>query len=98
MGKSRRQSSLVKSIQKGLKRDPNRFKKTCWGQLIAFFTINGVKLIKYEPTLFNTLRYEVWEFKEDDYQASFRPTNGQLALKAMGDLGYSGSVCLDKSP
>ena len=92
MGHKRRQASLIKSIQKGLKRDPERFKKTCWGQLIAFFTVNGVKLIRYEPEKFTHLRQEVWEFSEDDYQASFRPTNGQPPLKAMGDLGYSGSV------
>ncbi|KAJ5224015.1 hypothetical protein N7468_008557 [Penicillium chermesinum] len=91
MGQSRRQSSLVKSISKGVSRDPDRFKKTCWGQLVAFFTINGIKLIRYEPKLFNTLRHEAWELNEDDYQASFRPTNGQPPLKAMGDLGYSGS-------
>jgi hypothetical protein len=39
MGNSRRQSALTKSIQAGLLRDHDRFKKTAWGHFIAFFTL-----------------------------------------------------------
>jgi hypothetical protein len=92
MGKSRRQSALTKSIQAGLLRDPDRFKKTTWGHFIAFFTLYRIKLIRFEEELFARLRQEYWKFNENEYQASFRTTSGQPPLKSMGDLGYSGSV------
>ena len=92
MGPSRRESSLTKSIQSGLLRDPDRFKKMPWGRFLAFFTFHRIKLIRHEKHLFAKLRQEVWKFNEDEYQASFHTTNGQPPLKTMGDLGYSGSV------
>jgi hypothetical protein len=94
MGKNRRQSALTKSIQAGLLRDPDRLKKTAWGHLLAFFTLYRIKLIRFEEELFAKLRQEVWQFNENEYQASFRTTDGQPPLKSMGDLGYSGSVSL----
>jgi hypothetical protein len=94
MGKNRRQEALTKSIQSGLLRDPDRFKKTVWGQFIAFFTIRRIKLIRHERHLFAKLRREVWNFDEDEYQSSFHTTSGQPPLKMIGDLGYSGSVSL----
>lgn len=94
MGKKRRQSALAKSIQSGLLRDPDRFKKTAWGQVIAFFTFRRIKLIRHERHLFAKLRQEVWNFDEDEYQSSFHTTSGQPPLKMIGDLGYSGSVNL----
>ncbi|KAJ5432202.1 uncharacterized protein N7458_011358 [Penicillium daleae] len=51
MGNSRRQSALTKSIQAGLLRDPDRFKKTAWGHFIAFFTLYRIKLIRFEEDL-----------------------------------------------
>lgn len=92
MGPSRRESALTKSIQSGLLRDPDRFKKTPWGRFLAFFTLRRIKLVRYEKHLFAKLRQEVWKFDEDEYQASFHTTSGQPPLKSMGDLGYSGSV------
>lgn len=92
MGKNRRQSTLTKSIQSGLLRDPDRCKKTAWRRFIAFFTFHRIKLVRHEQQLFLKLRQEVWKFDEDEYQASFRTTSGQPPLKMMGDLGYSGSV------
>lgn len=92
MGNNRRQSALTKSIQSGLLREPDQCKKTAWGRFFAFFTCLRIRLIRFEPELFAKLRKEVWNFDEDEYQASFRSTNGQPPLKMMGDLGYSGSV------
>ncbi|KAJ5195421.1 uncharacterized protein N7498_008859 [Penicillium cinerascens] len=92
MGKNRRQSALAKSIQSGLLRDPDRFKKTAWGKIIAFFTFRRIKLIRHEQDLFAKLRQEVWNFNEDEYQSSFHTTSGQAPLKMIGDLGYSGST------
>ncbi|KAJ5160870.1 uncharacterized protein N7482_007874 [Penicillium canariense] len=92
MGNRRRQSALTKSIQAGLLRDPDRFKKTAWGYLIAFFTFHRIKLVRFNENLFAKLRREIWKFNEDEYQASFRTTSGQPPLETMGDLGYSGST------
>ena len=89
---SRRQSTLAKSIQAGLLDDSGRFKKSIWGQILAFFTFRRIMLIRYETYLFAKLRQEIWNYDEDEYQASFRTTSGQPPLKAMGELGYSGSV------
>jgi len=44
--------------------------------------------------MFAKLRQEVWNFDEDEYQASFHTTSGQPPLKMIGDLGFSGSVNL----
>lgn len=92
MGTSRRQSSLSKSIQSALTRDPDRFKKTALGKLIAFFSVYRIKLVRHEKILFGQLRQDVWQFDEDEYKGSFHTTRGQPPLKTMGDLGYSGSV------
>ena len=92
MGASHRESALTKSIQSGLLRDPDHFKKTPCGRFLAFFTVRRIKLLRHERHLFAQLRQEVWKFDEDEYQASFHTTSGQAPLKAMGDLGYSGSV------
>lgn len=92
MGNNRRQSALTKSIQSGLLREPDQCKKTAWARFLAFFTFHRIKLVRYELELFAKLRKEIWNFDEEEYQASFRTTSGQPPLKAMGDLGYSGSV------
>ncbi|KAJ5662794.1 hypothetical protein N7462_011720 [Penicillium macrosclerotiorum] len=88
----RRQSALIRSIQAGLLRDPDRFKKSAWGHFVAFFTFQRIKLVRFESQLFAKLRQDVWNFDENEYQASFHTTRGQLPLSAMGDLGYSGST------
>lgn len=92
MGTKRREKALAKSIQAGLLRDPDRFKKSAWGSIRAFFTVYRIKLIRHEMHLFAKLREDIWRFDESEYQASFRTTSGQPPLKMMGDLGYSGSV------
>jgi hypothetical protein len=98
MGTKRREKALAKSIQAGLLRDPDQFKKSAWGSILAFFTFQRIKLIRHEKHLFEKLRQEVWSFDESEYQASFRTTSGQPPLKMMGDLGYSGSVgCIKTS-
>lgn len=92
MGTKRREKALAKSIQAGLLRDPEKFRKSAWGSILAFFTFHRIKLVRHEVKMFQDLRKEVWNFDEDGYQASFRTTSGQPPLKMMGDLGYSGSV------
>ncbi|KAJ5819153.1 hypothetical protein N7474_004744 [Penicillium riverlandense] len=92
MDNHRRQSGLTKSIQSALLHDPDRFKKTVFKRFLFFFRVYNIKLIRYERQLFANLRQEVWCFDEDEYLASFRTTSGRAPLKAMGDLGYSGST------
>ncbi|KAJ5102561.1 hypothetical protein N7532_003090 [Penicillium argentinense] len=95
MGTKRREKALAKSIQAGLLRDPDQFKKSVWGSILAFFTLHRIKLLRHEMHLFAKLRQEIWQFNEDEYHSSFRTTSGQPPLKMMGDLGYSGSVSND---
>lgn len=92
MSPTRRESALTKSIQAGVLRDPDRFQKSCWERMTAFFMISRIKLVRFESHLFIRLRREVWNFNEDEYQASFHTVSGQQPLKSVGDLGYSGSV------
>ncbi|KAJ5742404.1 uncharacterized protein N7511_011423 [Penicillium nucicola] len=89
---NRRQKSLSKSIQSALTRDPDRFKKSALGKLVAFFSVYRIKLVRHEKILFDQLRQDVWQFDDHDYKGSFHTTRGQPPLKTMGDLGYSGST------
>ncbi|KAF7719991.1 Phosphatidylinositol-4-phosphate 5-kinase [Penicillium ucsense] len=93
MRKNRRQSALTKSIQTGVLRDPaQQSHKTAWGRLLAFFSLFKIKLVRHEQEFFRTLRRDIWQFDENEYQDSFRTSGGQPSLKTMGDLGYSGST------
>jgi hypothetical protein len=64
-------------------------------RIIAFFTIFSLTLARYRASLFKKLRNEVWELEEEEYTESFRsPSKSKRTdLVAVGDLGYSGSVC-----
>lgn len=90
MKQSRRESALIKSIQSALTREKES-KKTILKKFLAFFSVRRTKLSRHERELFDKLRLEIWNFDQTEYQASFH-TRGQLPLKTVGDLGYSGSV------
>ncbi|CAI7646297.1 unnamed protein product [Penicillium bialowiezense] len=92
MKQSRRESALIKSIQSALTREKES-KKTTLKKFLAFFSVRRTKLSRHERELFDKLRLEVWNFDQTEYQASFH-TRGQLPLKTVGDLGYSGSTFL----
>lgn len=92
---SRRQSMLTRSIQYALFHDPETFKKTPIGRILAIFCIFYIKLIKYQSDLFRKLRNDIWMINDREYEASFRTTADQRRpLQLVGDLGYSGSVRL----
>jgi hypothetical protein len=61
----------------------------------AFFAIFGLTLARYRASLFKKLRSDIWEIEEEGYIESFRsPSKSKRTdLVAIGDLGYSGSVC-----
>jgi hypothetical protein len=64
-------------------------------RIIAFFAIFSLTLARYRASLFKKLRNELWELEEEEYTESFRsPSKSKRTdLVAVGDLGYSGSVC-----
>jgi hypothetical protein len=64
-------------------------------RVVAFFSIFHLPLTRYRIDVFKKLRNDIWEMEEADYTESFRSrTNDRRTdLIAIGDLGYSGSVC-----
>jgi hypothetical protein len=65
-------------------------------RIIAFFAIFSLSLARYRARLFQKLRNETWQIEEEEYTESFRSPskNKRTDLVAIGDLGYSGSVCV----
>jgi len=62
-------------------------------RFIAWFSLFQLVLTRYQASLFKHLRTEVWRLDEDEYNESFRRSDGKKGgLKPIGDLGYSGSV------
>ena len=55
----------------------------------AFFYIYSLVLAKHRPDLFERLKENTWNISQDEYKSSFHTED---ALKAMGDMGYSGST------
>lgn len=92
MARSRRHAALAKSIQLALFRDPKAFRQTLIGQILAFFSLFYLKLIRYDAETFLIMRKEAWGIDEDEYKSSFRSEDKTLPLQPMGDLGFSGSV------
>ncbi|EAU38153.1 conserved hypothetical protein [Aspergillus terreus NIH2624] len=88
----RRQTALSRSIQRALFRDPDTFRKTLIGRILAFFSLFYIKLIRYGHKTFRTLRNDVWQIDEAEYRASFRSEDCTHPLTPMGDMGFSGST------
>lgn len=65
-------------------------------RILAFFSLFQLSLSRYRDRIFRKLRNELWQIDEDEYTESFRsPSKGKRTdLKSVGDLGYSGSVCI----
>ena len=53
MARSRRHAALAKSIQLALFRDPKTFRRTWIGQILAFFSLFYLKLIRYGDDSFH---------------------------------------------
>jgi len=63
-------------------------------RIIAFFAFFNLTLARYRASLFQKLRNEIWHIEEEEYTESFRGSKRRRTdLIAVGDLGYSGSVC-----
>lgn len=90
---NRRQAALTRSIQSALFRDADTFKKSVIGQMLAFFSIFYIRLLRHETNLFKHLRNETFKIDDLEYERSFQSSDRtQPPLQPMGDLGYSGSV------
>lgn len=91
----RRDNQISKSILSAIFHDQeNDKKRTIIGRILAFFSFFRIVLARYADSLFKRLRGEEWEIDEDEYRESFRSNGNDEELKAVGDLGYSGSVRL----
>ena len=66
-------------------------------RILAFFTVFSLTLARYRARLFQKLRNITWQIEEEEYTESFRSPskNKRTDLVAVGDLGYSGSVCAE---
>lgn len=64
----------------------------------AFFSLYQLPLHKIRPVEFQNIRSEHWNVDDDDYVAAFlNEERDGAALRAMGDMGFSGSVSSDTS-
>lgn len=66
-----------------------------FARIYAFFTLFNLTLARFRASLFKKLRNDTWGMEEEGYIESFRsPSSSKRTdLVAIGDLGYSGSVC-----
>lgn len=82
-------SSIIRAVFYDIQAD-NR--STVLLRILSFFSIFKLLLARFEAALFKKLRSEVWQLDEDEYHTSFSSAKSREGLKAVGDLGYSGSV------
>jgi hypothetical protein len=68
-------------------------------QILALFAVFQLALSRYRAAVFEKLRKQIWNIEEEEYTESFRsPSHGKRTdLIAVGDLGYSGSVCIQET-
>ena len=96
----RRERLISKSILRAIFNPRKAYGADEWPSLVArilaFFAIFNLTLARYRAALFRKLRNETWGIEEEEYKESFRSPshNKRTDLIAIGNLGYSGSVCL----
>ncbi|TLD23576.1 Phosphatidylinositol-4-phosphate 5-kinase core [Venturia nashicola] len=88
----RRDNQISKSILSAIFHDQEHDKRTVIGRILAFFSFFRIVLARYADSVFKRLRDKEWEIDEDEYRESFRSNGKDGELKAVGDLGYSGST------
>lgn len=90
----RRDTLISRSILDAIFQDRHSEDSSFLSRVFGFFTLFNIALSRYERELFKSLRVRDWEFDEDEYRESFRSADKKGKLNPVGDLGYSGSVCL----
>ncbi|KAH7116962.1 phosphatidylinositol-4-phosphate 5-kinase-domain-containing protein [Dendryphion nanum] len=91
----RRQRLISTSILRAIFRTSSKKDKpSLLTRIFTFFSIFQLALSRYRETVFRKLRNEIWGIEEEEYTESFRSPSGgkRTDLKAIGDLGYSGST------
>jgi len=91
--------SVVRAITKtnGLDRRPSNPVALILALFSTFFSLYQLILRKIRPADFASLRRQHWDVNDDDYVQSFiahGDNGGDAPLKAIGDMGFSGSVSL----
>lgn len=88
-------TSILRAIFASTSSDDDDASPSFLGRLLSFFAFFDLALKRYRAKLFRRLRTETWHMEEEEYTESFRsPSKGKRSdLVAIGDLGYSGSVC-----
>ena len=92
----RRQRLISTSILRAIFRTNSRKDKpSLLARILAFFSVFQLTLARYREAVFKKLRNDIWGIEEEGYTESFRSPSGgkRTDLNAIGDLGYSGSVC-----
>lgn len=95
----RRQRLISKSILRAIFSPKKAYgtdeRPSLLARILAFFAVFNLALARYRAGLFRKLRNEIWGIEEEEYKESFRSPshNKRTDLIAVGDLGYSGSVC-----
>ena len=87
-----RQNAITKSILNAIFFDNRGDSVSLLTRIRCFFSFFHLWLVRFNHELFKSLRTDVWEVDNDEYKESFRSKNKKGSLKAVGDLGYSGSV------
>jgi hypothetical protein len=87
----RRDELLGAAIIKAIQTEPDKRKGSVLSRILAFFNIFATTLARYRADLFQKLRSD-WQIDEKSYRESFSDGGSKVGVKALGDLGYSGSV------
>jgi hypothetical protein len=96
-----RQERIARSIVRALVKTngTNKRSNSPLGLLLALFSavfsLYQLVLRKIRPADFAKLRRDHWDVSDDDYIRSFQieeGRDGDEPLKAIGDMGFSGSV------
>lgn len=95
-----RQEAIARSIVLALISSTRKRSRSAWAWIIAlfsaFFSLYQLRFEKVRPTDFANLRRNHWDVTDEAYLDSFLPAEGKKpedSLKAIGDMGFSGSVC-----
>ena len=91
--------SVVRAITNGsgMEKRSQRPLKWILALFSLFFSLYQLALQKIRPADFANLRRKHWQLDDDEYTSSFQAAEGGSAkqeetLKAIGDMGFSGSV------
>jgi len=101
-----RQTAIARSVVAPLRPGGKKRPTTKLGRILAafaaLFSLYQLPLEKFRPEVFEHLRTKCWKVDDGDYTGAFAPSQegeesaeiagSDLALHAIGDMGFSGSV------